>query len=85
MLSIVEDVRALVTRNAGRFHLSRQQTGQFQDWALGFGWEWARSVQGWLVTDKVLTDSTNRDAETMHRKCRRLIKRHGLKTQLGGE
>ena len=79
MLSIVEDVRALVTRNAGRFHLPRQQTGQFQDWVLGFGWEWARSVQGWLVTDKVHTDGINRDAETMQRKCRRLIERHGLK------
>ena len=42
-------------------------------------------MQGWLVTDKVLTDSIHRDPETMQRKCRRLIEKHGLKAQLGGE
>ena len=85
MLSIVEDVRALATRNVGRFHLPRQRTMRFLDLLVGFGWEGARSVQGWLVTDKVLTDGINRDAETMQRKYRRLIVRHGLKAQLGGE
>ena len=79
MLSIVEDVRALATRNVGRFHLSRQRTGRFQDWVVGFEWEGARSVQERLVTGKVLTDDINRDAETMQRKCRWLIERHGLK------
>ena len=42
-------------------------------------------MQGWLVTNKVLTDGINRDAKTMQHKCRRLIERHGLKAQLGGE
>ena len=84
MLSIVEHVRTLATRNVGRFHLSQQRTGLFQDWAVGFGWEGARSVQGWLVTDKALTDAINRDAETMQRKCRRVIESHGLKAELGG-
>ena len=52
---------------------------------MGFGWEGARSVQGWLVTDKALTDAINTDAETMQRKCRRVIEGHGLKVALGGE
>ena len=83
MLSIVEDVRTLATRNVGRFHLSRQRTGLFQDWAVGFGWEGARSVQGWLVTDKTLTDQINRDSETMQRRCRRVIDAHELKAEFG--
>ena len=41
-------------------------------------------MQGWLVTDKALTDKINMDAETMQRKCRRLIEGHGLKAELGG-
>ena len=83
VLSIVDDVRTLATRNVGRFHLSRQRTGLFQDWVVGFGWEGARSVQGWLVTDKALTDQINRDAEAMQRKCRRVIDEHGLKAEFG--
>ena len=46
---------------------------------VGFGWEGARSVQGWLVTDKALTDQINRDAEAMQRRCRRVVEGHGLK------
>ena len=84
MLSIVDDVRKLATQNAGNFHLPRQRTGLFQDWVVGFGWEGARSVQGWLVTDKALTDKINTDAEAMQRKCRRVIEFHGLKAELGG-
>ena len=38
-----------------------------------------------MVTDKVLTDALNRDAKTTQRKCRRLIEKHGLKAELGGE
>ena len=83
VLSIVDDVRALATRNVGRFHLSRQRTGLFQDWVMGFGWEGARSVQGWLVTDKSLTDQINRDSEAMQRRCRRVIDAHGLKAEFG--
>ena len=59
--------------------MSQQRTGLFQDWAVGFGWEGASSVQGWLVTDKTLTDQINRDAEAMQRRCRRVIDAHGLK------
>ena len=85
MLSIVENVRTLATRNVGRFHLSSHRTGLFQDWVVGFGWEGARSVQGWLVTDKVLTDQINRDAEAMQRRCRRVVEGYGLKDEYDGE
>ena len=37
-----------------------------------------------MVTDKALTDEINRDAETMQRKCRRVIESRGLKAELGG-
>ena len=72
-LSVVADVCALAMRNVNRFHLSRQRTGRLKDGVVGFGWEGARSVQGWLVTDKVHTGAINRDAQAMQRKCRRLI------------
>ena len=52
---------------------------------MGFGWEGARSVQGWLVTDKVLTDQINRDAEAMQRRCRRVVEGYGLKDEYDGE
>ena len=42
-------------------------------------------MQGSLVTDKVLTGSINGGAETIQRKCRRLIEKHGRKAELGGE
>ena len=82
---VVEDVRALAHKNTNRFHLSQQRTGLLQDWAVGFGWEGARSVQGWMITDRKLVADINRDAGTMQRKCRRLVDAHNLKEQLGGE
>ena len=40
-------------------------------------------MQGWLVTDKALTDQINRDSEAMQRRCRRVIDAHGLKAEFG--
>ena len=40
-------------------------------------------MQGWLVTDKTLTDQINRDPETMQRRCRRVIDAHELKAEFG--
>ena len=46
---------------------------------MGFGWEGARSVQGWLFTDKARNVAINKDSEAMQRRCRRAIVAHGLK------
>ena len=42
-------------------------------------------MQGWMVTDKTLTDQINRDSEAMQRKCRRVIVAHELKEEFNDE
>jgi len=79
VLSIRDAVFALAVTNTDRLHKSQQRTSQFQDWAVGFGWEGALTVKKWFLEDEALVADIDRDANAMQRRCQRAVVAHGLK------
>ena len=75
--------------NSVLFHQSLSRTKgtvrPHQDWAVAFGYDGAKSVYGWLVTDAALPATIDARAEAMRRRCRRLVERYGIKELIGGE
>ena len=89
VLDVVEAADELAYRNSVLFYqsLSRTKgTGRpHQDWAVAFGYDGAKSVSGWLVTDAALLVTIDTRAEAMRRRCRRVVERYGIKELIGGE
>ena len=89
VLDVVEAVDELAYSNSILFHQSLSRTKgngrPHQDWAVAFGYDGAKSVEGWLITDGELVATINTRAEAMRRRCRRVVERHGIKELIGGD
>ena len=87
VLDLVEAVDELAYRNSVLFHQSLPRTKgvgrPHQDWAVAFGYDGAKSVAGWLVTDEDKIATIESRATAMTRRCRRLVERYGIKDHIG--
>ena len=88
VLEVVDVVDELAYRNSVMFHRALSRTAgvgrPHQDWAVAFGYDGAKSVAGWLITDEGMLATIEARAEAMRRRCRRVVERHGIKELIGG-